>query len=71
VLYELLCNGQHPYEGGRPMVGDDVRDPRSIRPDLPAALADFLLKACASYRGERFATAIEMKRLLEEVRQAL
>jgi serine/threonine protein kinase len=71
MLYELLCNGEHPYEGGRPMVGDDVRDPHSIRTDLPSAVADFLLKACASYRGERFGTAHEMKQRLEEVRRHL
>ena len=39
MLYELLCNGQHPYEGGRPMAGEAVRDAQTIHsyypPDLP------------------------------------
>ena len=37
MLYELLCNGQHPYPGSRPMVGEQVIDPRTIRPDLSDA----------------------------------
>lgn len=68
VLYELLCNGEHPYEGAKPMVGEDVRDPRSIRSDLDAELASFLVKACAPYRGDRFTTAQEMKGALQAIR---
>jgi len=71
VLYELLCNGEHPYPGGKPMVGEQVRDPRSIRPDLGGELTKFLVKACAPDRAERFATAHEMKEALEEVRRAM
>lgn len=68
VLYELLCNGEHPYPGGKPMVGEAVIDPRSMRPDLSADLAKFLVKACAPDRSERFATALEMKEALEQIR---
>ncbi|MDF1595134.1 MAG: BREX system Lon protease-like protein BrxL [Acidimicrobiia bacterium] len=68
VLYELLCNGEHPYPGGKPMVGEAVRDPRSVRPDLSADLAKFLVKACAPARSDRFITAQEMKGALEESR---
>ncbi len=71
VLYELLCNGKHPYDGGKPMVGEDVRDPRSIRADLNGDLAKFLVKASAPSREDRFATAQEMKVALEEVRHAI
>ncbi|MGI9181095.1 MAG: BREX system Lon protease-like protein BrxL [Longimicrobiaceae bacterium] len=71
TLYELLCNGEHPYPGRKPMVGEDVRDPRQFRPDLDGTLADFLVKACAPYREKRFTTAVEMRRALEEVRAAL
>jgi serine/threonine protein kinase len=60
MLYQLLCNGEHPYEGGRPSVDDVVRDPCSIRPDLPASVAAFLMKACAPLRQDRFHTASEM-----------
>ena len=68
MLYELLCNGQHPYPGSKPTVGESVIDPRTIRPDLDSALAEFLVKACAPYRSERFATAQEMKDALSDLR---
>jgi uncharacterized protein (TIGR02653 family) len=70
MLYELLCNGQHPYPHSRPMVGEVVTDPRSARPDMNDQLADFLMNACASERGERFATAIEMREALTAARAA-
>lgn len=68
TLYELLCNGEHPYPDGRPMVGENVRDPKDFRPDLPEDLTDFLRRACAPYRGDRFTTAVEMREELEEIR---
>lgn len=71
LLYELLCDGHHPYPGSKPMVGEQVIDPRTIRSDLPSALAGFLLKACAPERGQRFSTAAEMKTELREIRDAL
>ncbi len=71
TLYELLCNGEHPYEGGKPMVGEDVRDPKQFRSDLDNGLAAFLAKACAPYRDDRFLTAVEMRQALEDVRSAM
>jgi serine/threonine protein kinase len=71
TLYELLCDGQHPYPGARPMGGVEPRDPRQFRSDLGAPLAEFLLKACGSARSERFGTAAEMKLALEDVRSKL
>jgi uncharacterized protein (TIGR02653 family) len=68
TLYELLCDGQHPYLQARPMLDTEPRDPRQFRPDLESALADFLLKACASERSERFSTAAEMMTALEAAR---
>jgi tRNA A-37 threonylcarbamoyl transferase component Bud32 len=68
MLYELLCNGQHPYPGSKPTVGESVIDPRTIRPDLDSALAELLGKACAPHRSERFATAEEMKDALSALR---
>src|ERR1035441_5348461 len=44
MLYELLCNGHHPYPGSKPMVGEQVIDPRTVRPDLASDLAEFLVK---------------------------
>jgi uncharacterized protein (TIGR02653 family) len=68
MLYELLCNGNHPYANSKPMVGEKVIDPKAIRSDLNPGLADFLVKACASYRSQRFATAQEMKGALSAIR---
>ncbi len=71
TMYELLCDGKHPYPGARPMGGVEPTDPRQYRPDLPQRLADFLLRACASERAERFTTAAEMRADLEAVRSDL
>ena len=68
MLYQLLCNGQHPYPGSKPMIGESVIDPRAIRSDLESDLAEFLMKACAPYRSERFTTAQEMKSTLSAIR---
>lgn len=67
MLYELVCNGHHPYVDSKPMVGESVIDPHSIRPDLPEPLAAFLMKACAPYRSDRFATAQDMRAALDAV----
>jgi hypothetical protein len=45
-----------------------MADPRTVRSDLNAALAEFLIKACASERAERFASAQDMKNALETIR---
>jgi serine/threonine protein kinase len=71
MLYELLCNGQHPYPGAKPMPDESIIDPKSTRPDLDDSLADFLRKACASGREARFKTAAEMEAELRSVRAAL
>ena len=71
ILYELLCDGQHPYPNARPMVDEPVIDPRKIRPDLSARLAEFLIKACAPVKAERFSTAAEMQDALHEIRTDL
>jgi serine/threonine protein kinase len=71
LLYQLLCDGQHPYPNSRPMVDEPVIDPRAFRPDLNPALAEFLIKACASANADRFSTAAEMQLALREVRDDL
>lgn len=70
ILYELLCEG-HPYPNARPMVDEPVIDPRKIRPDLRPDLAEFLIKACAPVKAERFSTAAEMRDALRKVRAEL
>jgi hypothetical protein len=71
MLYELLCNGQHPYPAAKPMPDEAIIDPQSIRSDLDSRLAEFLRKACASDRDTRFKTAAEMRTELREIRTAL
>ena len=68
VLYELLTDGGHPYPQREPMLGEAVIDPRVKRPDLPSALAEFLAKACAPYREDRFQTAAEIREELKVAR---
>ena len=71
TLYELLCDGQHPYLQARPTLDVEPRDPRQFRTDLNAGLAELLLRACAPDRNVRFQTAIEMKAALETIRASL
>ncbi|WP_375503677.1 BREX system Lon protease-like protein BrxL [uncultured Jatrophihabitans sp.] len=68
VLYQLLCNGEHPYPHSKPMVGEVVVDPRSVRADIVEKLAAFLVRACAEDRRDRFGTAAEMRRELAAIR---
>ena len=68
MLYELLCDGHHPFPGSKPMVGEQVIDPRTIRSDISTELADFLIKASSAYRSDRFSTAHDMKQALEAIR---
>jgi len=68
TLYELLCDGQHPYPNARPTRDVHPRDPRQFRPDLSAELANFLVKACGHERSSRFQTAAEMRKALSAVR---
>ncbi len=71
ILYELLCDGHHPYPNARPMVDEPVIDPRKIRPDLRPGLPEFLVRACAPVKAERFSTAAEMRDALRKVRAEL
>ena len=71
VLYQLLCDGHHPYPNKMPMVDEPVIDPRTIRPDLNPELAEFLVKACASANADRFPTAVAMQLALRKVRDGL
>ena len=71
TLYELLCDGEHPYPHSRPLLDVEPRDPRLLRDDLRESIAGFLLKACAPERGARFQTAAEMKAALEAARADL
>jgi hypothetical protein len=71
LLYQLLCNGNHPYPNAMPVAGGLVTDPRTTRSDLGQDLAEFLIKACAPASRDRFATAAEMRLDLRGVRAHL
>jgi hypothetical protein len=71
VLYQLLCDGHHPFPQAMPAVGAPVTDPRTIRPDLSSDLAEFLIEACAPLSADRFVTAAEMLTALRRVRADL
>jgi len=71
LLYQLLCNGSHPYPNAMPVVDGLVIDPRTVRSDLGPDLAEFLIKACAPASRDRFATAAEMQLALRNIRDCL
>jgi len=71
LLYQLLCDGHHPFPNAMPAVGTPVTDPRMARSDLNPALAEFLLQACAPAGSDRFATAAAMQLALRQVRADL
>jgi hypothetical protein len=48
-----------------------VTDPRTIRYDLSQDLAEFLMKACAPARVDRFPTAADMRLALRDIRSDL
>ena len=71
LLYQLLCNGHHPFPNAMPMVDEPVTDPRTIRSDLNPDLAEFLIKACAPASADRFSTAADMQLALRNIRADL
>ncbi len=71
TLYELLCNGEHPYPHARPALDAELREPRRFRKELNDGLVNFLIKGCAPERGARFRTAADMSAELVSVRAAL
>jgi hypothetical protein len=71
LLYQLLCDGHHPFPNGMPLADQQVIDPRTIRRDLSPELAEFLIRACAPARADRFPTAAEMQLTLRRIRADL
>jgi serine/threonine protein kinase len=64
VLYQLVCH-EHPYQNWEPCLDQEPREPRQFRPELPAEFVEFLTRACAPRRQDRFATADEMRAALD------
>jgi hypothetical protein len=71
LLYQLLCNGNHPYPNAMPMTDAVVTDAREFRSDLGPDLAEFLVKASAPASRDRFSSATEMRLALRSIRDHL
>jgi len=71
LLYQLLCNGNHPYPNAMPMPDAVVTDAREFRSDLGPDLAEFLVKASAPASRDRFSSATEMRLALRSIRDHL
>jgi hypothetical protein len=71
LLYQLLCNGHHPFPNAMPKVDESVTDPRMFRSDLTPDLAEFLIKICAPTSVDRFSTAADMQLALRNIRADL
>jgi CheY-like chemotaxis protein/tRNA A-37 threonylcarbamoyl transferase component Bud32 len=71
LLYQLLCDGHHPFPNAMPAFDQSVIDPRTIRPDIHPDIAEFLIKACASVTADRYSTAAEMQLALRDIRAGL
>ncbi len=71
LLYQLLCDGNHPYPNAMPVLHGVVTDPREFHSDLGPDLAEFLVKSCAPASHDRFSTASEMRLALRNIRDHL
>jgi tRNA A-37 threonylcarbamoyl transferase component Bud32 len=69
VLYEMLC-GRPPFEGegeaatALARLQRDPLRPRQVRPGVPKALEEIVLRAMARAPGDRFATAADLRAAL-------
>jgi serine/threonine-protein kinase len=70
ILWELLC-GRRLFQGEndiavmRSVVNHEVPPPSSLRPDLPAALEEIVLRALAASAADRFADLRRMELALQ------
>ncbi len=74
TMFHLLT-GRPPYNAGnaseivRRHLEDPVPDPRSVRADVPDALAELVMRGLSKDPARRPATAAEFRQTLEELRQ--
>ncbi|WP_428912082.1 protein kinase domain-containing protein [Niallia sp. Krafla_26] len=67
VLYELLSNGEYPFEDSMPDLGDSPKLLREFRPTVSEALSQWVEKACQPYHNDRFKTPQEMLEALDTI----
>jgi urea transport system substrate-binding protein len=71
ATYYALLTGRPPYQADRDLqvmfahCNNPVPDPRPVRPGLPDACAEVVLRAMAKAPAERYQTAAEMRTALE------
>lgn len=71
TLYELLT-GQPPFRGADPLemihnhIAKPPRPPRELKPDIPPALSEIILKLLAKNAEDRYLSAYGLKADLEE-----
>jgi serine/threonine-protein kinase len=76
VLYNLLTDHQ-PFPGPSDqellvqISNTDVASPATVRPELPKELCKLVLKAMSRKKDDRFASAEEMMRALEQVQRTV
>jgi serine/threonine-protein kinase len=71
VLYYLLTGAPPPDAMERVARGLHQLDPRQLRPEVPAGLAQIVAKATALRMDERYESAREMREALKRVRASL
>lgn len=75
TLYEMLV-GKLPFESATPVgmlvqhITGTPKAPREVRPEIPAALSDIVMKAIQKSRDNRYQSADEMAAALEKAQPA-
>ncbi|WLR46563.1 protein kinase [Halobacillus litoralis] len=67
LLYELLSNGEHPYQNGQPDLGVEPTPLTDYRKSISQELNSWIGKACASLKQDRFKSPKEMLDELNEI----
>ncbi|TFH59634.1 protein kinase domain-containing protein [Peribacillus frigoritolerans] len=67
VLYELLSNGEYPFEDYMPELGEEPKPLETYRPTVSSELASWVEKACHPYHNERFRTPQDMLEALDDI----
>lgn len=76
LLFEMVC-GRRVWEGDNPLIVAAARlvrpppDPRDLRPEIPAAVADAIRRCLAREPEGRFARATDVARALDEAAAAM
>jgi serine/threonine protein kinase len=72
ILYELLTGrppfkSTHLMETIRQVLEEPVKPPTSLRPEIPKDVEQFVMKALAKDKTQRFPTAVEFVQALEKL----